>query len=122
MNTITKEMNKEWHFPKGFKMLVTTMPDGSKWGVAVAEIARNRAEHYAHEFCINDQRSEADVERSLSEDTLPLFEADPDEITDWAENNMNWEDFKEHYLIEGAPATDFQEGWVNGEKTFQTFE
>ncbi len=51
------------------KLIMTvTMPDGSKFGVPVAMIARNRAEHYAHEFG-------GDVERSLAEDTVPMFDA-----------------------------------------------
>ena len=68
------------------KMLVLQMPDGSEWGVPVEVIARNRAEHYKSEF--GD-----DVERSLAEDTMPLFEDDY-EIEEWASNNMNWQDVK----------------------------
>jgi hypothetical protein len=44
------------------------MPDGSEWAYSVMDIARNRAEHYADEYG-------GDVERSLAEDTLPLFRA-----------------------------------------------
>jgi hypothetical protein len=44
------------------KYLSMTMPDGSKWGVPVEMIARNRAAHYASEF-------DGDVERSLTEDS-----------------------------------------------------
>ncbi len=95
--------------------LVTEMPDGSKWGVEVKEIAENRARHYAHEF-------DGDVQRSLSEDTLPLFEANRFEIEDWAVNNMNWEDFENTYIIQTATKTDYDEGWFNGKKTFQTLE
>jgi hypothetical protein len=91
------------------------MPDGSKWGVDVQEIAWNRAKYYAHEF-------DRSVKRSLSEDTLPLFKAEPYEIQDWAENNMNWEDFKEHYLIESAPSeVNFNEGWITGDKEIKQY-
>lgn len=89
------------------------MPDGSVWGVPVMEIAKNRAANYAAEFG-------GDVERSLVEDTLPLFDGDVFEIKDWAANNMNWSDVKRAAtkLRDPDPLTDadFQEAWVNGEK------
>jgi len=51
---------------QGIWLLICKMPDGSKWGVNVNEVAKNRAENYADEF-------DDDVERSLAEDTFPLF-------------------------------------------------
>jgi hypothetical protein len=91
------------------KMLTIEMPDGSKWGVPVEVIARSRATHYAHEFGGN-------IQRSLDEDTLQLFESDDYEIEDWAANNMNWSDVQDHAKKLKDAETDFQEGWVNGEK------
>ena len=92
------------------KYLRTTMPDGSKWDVPVDVIARDRATYYADEFG-------NDIEKSLSEDTLPLFNQDPFEIEDWAKNSMNWEDVAEFAKrVENPPGVDFNEGWVNGEK------
>ena len=91
-------------------MLQIEMPDGSKWGVPVEVIARNRAAHYAHEF-------DGDVERSLAEDTMPLFESDDYEVEDWAANNMNWSDVEAKAKKLQDAETDFQEGWVNGEKS-----
>ena len=90
--------------------LIVTMPDGSRWGVPVDLIARDRAKHYAGEF-------DGDVERSLAEDTVPLF-ADDYEIIDWAQNNMNWKDVEAHAgrMAESEPDFDYQEGWVNGDK------
>jgi hypothetical protein len=92
------------------KYLSMTMPDGSKWGVPVEMIARNRATHYASEF-------DGDVERSLAEDTLPLFDADGYEIKDWAVNNMNWSDFAGHQKkLADAPEPDWQDAWLSGDK------
>jgi hypothetical protein len=92
------------------KLLVITMPDGSQWGVPVDIIANNRALHYAHEF-------DGNLQRSLDEDTRPLFESDDYAIEDWAANNMNWSDFDGcHYKIKDADPPDFQEAWVNGGK------
>jgi len=93
------------------KILVIEMPDGSKWGVPVEVIARNRAAHYAHEF-------NGDAEQSMIKDTLPLFAADEYEVTEWASNNMNWSDVEVHAKkLQDAPIPDFQEAWINGQKT-----
>lgn len=85
-----------------------TMPDGSLWGVPLEVIALNRADSYAHEF-------DGDAERSLNEDTMPLFREDPSEVSDWAQNNMDWKDVSDKaVLIKSGDAVDHQEGWVNG--------
>lgn len=88
-------------------------PDGSTWGVPVMTIARNRAANYAKEFG-------GDVERSLAEDTIPLFCESEYEITDWAANNMNWSDVKAVATKISGPKpltdADMQEAWVNGDK------
>lgn len=90
------------------KKYITTMSDGSKWAVPVSIIAGDRAKYYAKEFG-------GSVERSLNEDTGPLFDSDDFEIEDWAQNNMNWDDVKDYAnLIEPAKC-DYQEGWMNGE-------
>jgi len=91
------------------KHLFVTMPDESVWAVPVEIIARNRAAHYAHECG-------GDIERSLAEDTMPLFEHDPYEVEDWAANNMNWSDVVEHAVLVEQGETDYEEGWANGEK------
>lgn len=95
------------------KALRVQMPDGSKWDVPIKIIAWDRAKHYAHEFG-------GDIERSLKDDTMPLFEDHDYEIKDWACNNMNWSDVKDHAakVSDQAPMTedDFQEGWCNGDK------
>ena len=94
-----------------YKTLRVTMPDASRYDVPVEIIALNRAKSYAHEF-------DDDIEKSLDKDTAPLFNDDTYEITDWASNNMNWEDVEKY--AEKVPAkkveTDFQEGWCNGDK------
>lgn len=90
------------------KMLLIEMPDRSKWGVPVEVIARHRAAYYAGKF-------DGDIERSLAEDTLPLFDADDFEIRDWATGNMDWADVQPHAaLVSPAPPTDYEAGWLNG--------
>ena len=96
------------------KYLAVTQADGSEWGVPVEMIALNRATHYASEF-------DGDVERSLNEDTLPLFESDSFEVKDWASNNMNWDEFGGHQIkLKDADSGNFQEAWMNGEKRIVT--
>ena len=91
------------------KLMTILMPDGSKWGVPVEIVARNRATHYAHEF-------DGDIERSLAEDTIPLFESEDYEIGEWAKNQMNWSDFDEHQVkVSEAPPIDFEDAWMSGE-------
>lgn len=94
------------------KYMTVEMPDGSVWGVPVEMIARNRAACYASEFGGNN-------ERSLAEDTVPLFEFDDYEISDWAVNNMDWDDFAGHQVkLSDAPPPDFQDAWMSGAKGF----
>lgn len=89
------------------KKYVTTMPDGSKWAIPVTVIAADRANYYAKEF-------DGDAGKSLHDDTGPLFEADDFEIEDWAQNNMNWADVKDHAECIEPSKCDFQDGWMNG--------
>lgn len=95
------------------KNLEITMPDCSIWSVPVIEIAKNRAQYYAYEFG-------GDIERSLTEDTIPLFESDEYEIIDWASENMNWVDIEEFAVCIKPPTVDYQEGWLNGNKKVTT--
>ncbi len=92
------------------RFLRVEMPDNTKWDVSVMIIAKNRAEWYKKEF-------DNDLERSLAEDTLPLFEDDY-EIEDWATNNMDWDDVERFAkkVISIESEVDYQDGWINGEK------
>ena len=93
------------------KVMTVEMPDGSTWAVPVDAIARNRATYYAKEF-------DGDVERSLAEDTGPLFATDDYEIEDWAVNNMDWKDVEGvAFELPVAKTRDqYQDGWMEGEK------
>lgn len=92
------------------KYLRVSMPDGSKWDVPAILVAKNRAEHYKGEF-------DGSLEKSLAEDTIPLFEEDDYEIEDWAVNNMDWSDVSsEAFLVEDPEVADFEDGWSNGDK------
>lgn len=91
-------------------LLTIDMPDNSVWAVPVSVIARHRATYYA------EREYGGDIEESLADDTLPLFESDPLEIIDWAANNMDWADVQhEASMILSPPSPDLQEGWRDGE-------
>ena len=86
------------------KYLTVKQSDGSIYGVPVEMIARKRAEFYAHLHGNN-------VEQSLQNNTVPLFASDPSEISDWAENRMDWDDFAGHQVQLSPPEpVDFRDG------------
>jgi hypothetical protein len=90
------------------KYLRVTMPDGSQWDIPAEIVADDRAKYYAK--IDTDTTYKEEYEYTLSDDS---------EIFDWAANNMNWDDVKDHAVKVSEyhmTAADFQEGWVNGEK------
>jgi len=102
------------------------MPDESIWAVPVMKIVQNRLNFCASEHAKNfpgEKNPLADIrEKILQEEVLPLFTEDDYEIKDWASGNMDWDDIKE-YAIEipnSKTPTDFQRGWVNGQKELVT--
>jgi len=95
------------------KCLRVTMPNGERWVVPTTVIANDRAKYYA-----GREESPEDSDRVYEEEYEFAMEDDL-EIYDWAPNNMNWVDVKEHATFIGPLALsdrDYQEGWVNGEK------
>lgn len=98
------------------KYLQITMSDGSAWGVPIKMIAENRAKHYAYEFG-------NDLQRSLGEDTLSLFDKSKYAIYDWATGNMDWSDFDGHQVkILDAPPLDFQSEWMSGKFSIVNYQ
>ena len=97
--------------------IVIELSTGAKWAVPVSVVAANRAAHFAHEF-------KGDENLSLETDTLPLFEDDPSEILDWAQNNMDWADVSNRSTQVQSPqepeAPEYQKAWVQGEHELMT--
>ena len=85
---------------------IITMPNQSKWKLPVRVIAESRAQHYLGAFPSMTQ---------AMDDTRELFESDDYEIEDWAKNNMNWSDVREHAQMVEEGDIDYEEGWANGE-------
>ncbi|MBF0146116.1 MAG: hypothetical protein HQL84_09150 [Magnetococcales bacterium] len=92
------------------KTLTVTMPDRSRWSIPVAIIAQHRAAHFAMRLF------DGDVERSLKEDTLPLFQNNPYAIERWSEEMMDWDDVKDHAQQIAPTNVNFHEGWQQGMK------
>lgn len=67
------------------KHLIVRFPNGDKFKVPIRVIAYSRADYYKDEY-------ENDINRSLDEDTAPLFSDDGSDISDWFQNNMHWSD------------------------------
>lgn len=87
------------------RMLRVTMPDGSQWDVPVRLVVANRLAYYKRRAAMDD------------DDLNP----NDYEIRDWSSANMNWSDVSAYAVkVKDRPAltaADFQEGWVNGERT-----
>jgi len=70
------------------KYLRTTMPDASQWDVPAELIAKSRAAYYAQ---LDSERGEGSYDAIYALE-LDYTLAAPDELEDWAANNMNWSD------------------------------
>jgi hypothetical protein len=94
---------------------IIEMTDGTMWEIPAKVIAENRANYYKHEF--GDS-----LEKSLKEDTIPLFLQDNYEIRDWASNNMNWSDVKAFARRKELKQKDYDndDAWVNGAYRIET--
>lgn len=100
------------------KYLQVTMPNGERWAVPISIIAHSRATYYADKDAKEDGLSQEERDELYKEEYSYTME-DKYEIHDWAPNNMNWVDVREHAIRIGPVEPtdrDFQEGWINGEK------
>ena len=87
------------------KYLEVEMQDGSVWAVPAEVIAKHRGDYY--------RKREGDKSGSVE---MQVALEDHSVLIDWAENNMNWSTVQPHAIQVGDNATDYQEGWVNGNK------
>jgi len=64
--------------------------DGSTWAIPILAVAMSYQAHYGEE-------------------------ADDDALVDWARNDMNWADVKDHAVMTGKPdSLDMEDSWANG--------
>ena len=90
------------------KDYVIKLSDGSKWAVPVSVIAQNRAEFFSDNF-------NGDVEKSLIEDTVPLFKSDFSNIYKWAVEKMKWEQVRGYARCVSYPNLNWDKEWINAE-------
>lgn len=80
--------------------LIVKMPDGSEWTVPRQVIVDHRLSYYRG------------IKHAEPEDEDP-----PDEwLLDWAPNNMDWRDVKDHAVqVKPPQPSNYADGWVNAE-------
>jgi hypothetical protein len=75
------------------KVLQLTALDGSKWNIPATVIADSYKAHYG-----------------------PDEEPDDGDLIEWAGNDMNWSDVRDHAVqVKGADALDMQDSWNEGD-------
>lgn len=94
-----------------------SMPDGSKWDVPSDLVAKHRAQYYAK---LDTARNPQKNFQSVFQEEFQATMVDEECLIDWAESNMNWSDVRLYAVRVSAPDIDYQDGWVNGEKTIVT--
>lgn len=89
--------------------LIVTFNDGKSWSIPVELIALSRANYYKNiDNCSF---------RYALDETCQVFEKYPEEILDWAQNNMNWEDVKDRarFVGEQKDNSSYNQQWCNAE-------
>lgn len=99
---------------KSKNIYAVTMDNGDTYGVPAELIADNFAKYYA--------RVGEDYQENYDA-MMYWLKTDDYEFADWAKNNMDWEDVKDHaVLLKSEEVTvDFQEGWVNGKYEYRCY-
>lgn len=84
--------------------LIVEFSNGERWAVPVQLIVDDRDTHYADE--------KEDTAGFIARGSLDDYE-----VTDWANNNMNWSDVSEYAeKVGGGKAVDYEDEWCNAEK------
>lgn len=102
------------------KVVIVTMPNGDRYRIPCVVVARARAIHYSEKDAREDNLTdEQKKERYLEE--LKYTLENNNEIEDWLENNMDWDDVSLYArLLQREPPSleQLNEGITNGEKEF----
>lgn len=92
-----------------------TMENGDVYGVPAEIIAR----HYAGYYQEYGESFEDNYDAMMH-----WFDTNDYEFADWAKNNMDWDDVKDHAVLleKSEKEIDFQEGWINGKFQYRNVE
>ena len=98
----------------GKNIYAIEMENGEVYGVPAEIIAR----HYAGYYQEYGESFEENYDAMMH-----WFHTDDYEFADWAKNNMDWIDIKEHAVLLEKRETkvNFQEGWVNGRHEYRHY-
>lgn len=92
-----------------YKYFQVTFSDGITYSIPVDLIVDSYVNYYS--------TKNKDGVQLAKEWAIKLFNNDPFEIEDWAQNNMDWEDVKDHAIIifESKPVVNYDKEWCNAE-------
>jgi hypothetical protein len=93
--------------------LYVEMPDGT-YRLPAVFIAENRAAYMASHDNPNMPTSDLAWQQTFN-DERSFAMKDEEELIDWAHNNLNWSDVKEHARkVDDLGGIDWEEHWANG--------
>lgn len=97
------------------KIYAITMSNGDVYGVPASVIADNYAKHY---------QSHGEDYQENYDAMMDWFDKEDYEFADWAKNNMDWDDVKQHAILleHRQDPFDFQECWINGEYEYKQMD
>lgn len=100
---------------KRAQTVIVTMPDDKRFAIPAEFVANHRATYFARR--ITDASSATEVEVFKSEVAYAL--RNPEELTDWMDNNMDWSNV-EKVAKELPPRftelVDYNQAWSNADK------
>lgn len=100
------------------KFLVVTFSDNSRWKIPAEFIAKDRSAYYAK---LDSERDGDDYDEVYKLE-LDYTLNDNYELTDWASNNMNWEDVLAVASRLPDEEIDYGSQWINAEKKVVEWE
>ena len=102
------------------KFLVVTFSDNLRWKIPIEFIAKSRAAYYAK---LDSERDGDDYDEVYKLE-LDFTLSDEFELTDWASNNMNWEDVLAvaSRLPDDEVECDYGKEWTNAEMKVMELE
>ena len=93
---------------------------GHTYQIPLIVVAKHRANYYAQKHGWNLQD---DMDSQEYHEEIMLIMSDGSEAIDWLENNMNWEDVKDHaILVEDIRTIDYTDELCNSSKYIIEFE
>lgn len=97
------------------KFIIITFSNGEKYKIPAEFIAVARAKYYAD----LDSRRDINIKYDeIYQQELEYSLNNNDEILDWADNNMNWEDVKDvtTFIEQIKEEINYEKEWTNSEK------